>query len=74
MTTDSVARGTLINLATRLLGVALVLGITAITARIGLRAGSSTVRKSSKKFALLPRNTASACCNSPACGRWEIQR
>lgn len=35
MATDSVARGTLINLATRLLGVALVLGITAITARIG---------------------------------------
>ncbi len=32
---DSVARGTLINLATRLLGVALVLAITAITARIG---------------------------------------
>ena len=32
---DSVARGTLINLATRTLGVALVLGITAITARLG---------------------------------------
>lgn len=32
---DSVARGTLINLATRLLGVALVLAITTITARIG---------------------------------------
>lgn len=32
---DSVKRGTLINLATRLLGVALVLAITAITARIG---------------------------------------
>jgi O-antigen/teichoic acid export membrane protein len=35
MATDSVARGTLINLGTRLLGVALVLAITAITARIG---------------------------------------
>jgi hypothetical protein len=32
---DSVARGTLINLVTRLAGVALVLAITAITARIG---------------------------------------
>lgn len=35
---DSVARGTIINLATRLLGVALVLGITAISARIGTEA------------------------------------
>lgn len=32
---DGVARGTLINLATRLLGVALMLGITAVAARIG---------------------------------------
>ncbi|MFT3817659.1 MAG: polysaccharide biosynthesis C-terminal domain-containing protein [Rubrivivax sp.] len=32
---DSVARGTLINLATRLLGVGLVLAITAVTARLG---------------------------------------
>jgi O-antigen/teichoic acid export membrane protein len=32
---DSVARGTLINLVTRLAGVALVLAITAVTARIG---------------------------------------
>lgn len=32
---DSVARGTLINLATRLLGVALMLAITAIAARVG---------------------------------------
>lgn len=32
---DSVARGTLINLATRLAGVAMVLGITTITARLG---------------------------------------
>lgn len=35
---DSVARGTLINLATRLAGVALVLALTAITARIGTEA------------------------------------
>ena len=35
---DSVARGTLVNLATRLLGVALVLAITAIVARIGTEA------------------------------------
>jgi O-antigen/teichoic acid export membrane protein len=32
---DSVARGTLINLVTRLAGVAMVLGITTITARLG---------------------------------------
>lgn len=32
---DSVARGTLINLATRVLGIALVLAITAVVARIG---------------------------------------
>jgi O-antigen/teichoic acid export membrane protein len=32
---DSVARGTLINLVTRLAGVALVLAITTVTARIG---------------------------------------
>lgn len=32
---DSVARGTLVNLATRLLGVALVLAITAVAARLG---------------------------------------
>jgi O-antigen/teichoic acid export membrane protein len=35
---DSVARGTLVNLATRLLGVALLLAITAIVARIGTEA------------------------------------
>lgn len=35
---DSVARGTLINLVTRLAGVGLVLAITAITARIGTEA------------------------------------
>lgn len=35
---DSVARGTLINLITRLAGVALVLALTAITARIGTEA------------------------------------
>jgi O-antigen/teichoic acid export membrane protein len=35
---DSVARGTLINLATRLAGVGLVLALTAITARIGTEA------------------------------------
>lgn len=35
---DSVARGTLINLATRLAGVALVLALTAVTARIGTEA------------------------------------
>ncbi len=35
---DSVARGTLINLLTRLLGVLLVLAITAFTARIGAAA------------------------------------
>ena len=35
---DSVARGTLINLTTRLVGVALVLAITAITARLSTQA------------------------------------
>lgn len=35
---DSVGRGTLINLATRLTGVGLVLALTAITARIGTEA------------------------------------
>ena len=35
---DSVARGTLINLVTRLIGVVLVLALTAITARIGTEA------------------------------------
>ena len=35
---DSVRRGTLINLATRLAGVGLVLAITAVTARIGTEA------------------------------------
>lgn len=35
---DSVARGTLVNLLTRLLGVGVVLGITTITARIGTEA------------------------------------
>jgi len=35
---DSVARGTLINLATRLAGVGLVLALTTITARIGTEA------------------------------------
>ncbi|ODU10928.1 MAG: teichoic acid transporter [Rubrivivax sp. SCN 71-131] len=35
---DSVARGTLVNLATRLLGVALVLAITTLVARIGTEA------------------------------------
>ncbi len=35
---DSVARGTLINLATRLLGVALVLAITTVSARLGPQA------------------------------------
>ena len=35
---DSVARGTLVNLATRLLGVALVLAVTAMVARVGTEA------------------------------------
>ena len=35
---DSVARGTLINLATRTAGVVAVLGITALTARISTQA------------------------------------
>ena len=42
---DTVARGTLINLATRLLGVGLVLTLTALTARISTEAqGAYSVR------------------------------
>jgi O-antigen/teichoic acid export membrane protein len=50
---DGVARGTLINLATRLAGVAAVLGITALTARISTEAQGAFALFTSVEGALL---------------------